>query len=198
MATDNGSKLIVIGSSAGGIEALTRLVADLPADLPAAVVIAQHLDPRRPSHLAEILERHATLPIKVVEETTRLDDGVIFVVPPNRFVEVGEDGLRLRRAKRGSIAPSIDVLLGSAASVYGERLTAVILTGTGSDGSSGAWDVKQAGGTVVIENPETRHVPVDAGLGLAVARRREGRYRLGRGGRGRTAAIDGRPARGRR
>ena len=68
VATDNGSQLIVIGSSAGGIEALSRLVADLPADLPAAVVIAQHLDPRRPSHLAEILERHATLPIKVVDD----------------------------------------------------------------------------------------------------------------------------------
>ena len=89
---ENGSQLIVIGSSAGGIEALSRLVAGLPADLPAAVVIAQHLDPRRSSHLAEILERHATLPIKVVDATTRLDDGVIFVVPPNRLVEVADGG----------------------------------------------------------------------------------------------------------
>ena len=150
---ENGSQLIVIGSSAGGIEALSRLVAGLPSDLPAAVVIAQHLDPRRSSHLAEILERHATLPIKVVDATTRLDDGLIFVVPPNRLVEVGHDGLRLRRAKRGTVAPSIDILLKSAAKVYRERLTAVILTGTGSDGSSGAWEVKQSGGTVVIENP---------------------------------------------
>jgi two-component system, chemotaxis family, CheB/CheR fusion protein len=156
---ENGSQLIVIGSSAGGIEALSRLVAGLPADLPAAVVIAQHLDPRRSSHLAEILERHATLPIKVVDTTTRLDDGLIFVVPPNRLVEVRDDGLRLRRATRGTVAPSIDLLLKSAAKVYGERLTAVILTGTGSDGSSGAWDVKQSGGTVVIENPETATFP---------------------------------------
>ena len=90
---------------------------------------------------------------------TRLEDGVIFVVPPNRTVEFGDDGLKLRRPKRGTIAPSIDLLLKSAAKVYGERLTAVILTGTGSDGSSGAWHVKQAGGTVVIENPETAKFP---------------------------------------
>ena len=158
-ATDTGSQLVVIGSSAGGIEALSRLVAHLPADLPAAVVVAQHLDPKRSSHLAEILGRHATLPVKVADDTTRLDDGVIFVVPPNRVGEVVDDGLRLRPAKRGTIAPSVDLLLKSAAKVYGERLTAVILTGTGSDGSSGAWHVKQAGGTVVIEDPETAMFP---------------------------------------
>ena len=96
---------------------------------------------------------------------------MIFVVPPNRLVEVGDDGLRLRRPKRGTIAPSIDLLLKSAAKVYGERLTAVILTGTGSDGSSGAWEVKQSGGTVVIENPETAMFPSMPALGLAVAGR---------------------------
>ena len=159
MATNNRSQLIVIGASAGGIEALSRLVATFPGDLPAAVVIAQHLDPRRSSHLAEILERHAILPIKVAEESTRLDAGVIYVLPPNRMADVSEDGLRLRRPKRGSIAPSIDQLLTSAAKWYGERLTAVILTGTGSDGSSGAWTVKQAGGAIVIENPETAMFP---------------------------------------
>ncbi len=159
VATDTASQLVVVGSSAGGIEALSRLVAHLPADLPAAVVVAQHLDPKRVSHLAEILARHATLPVKVADDTTSLDDGVIFVLPPNRVAEVVDDVLRLRPSKRGVIAPSVDLLLKSAAKVYGERLTAVILTGTGSDGSSGAWHVKQAGGTVVIEDPETAMFP---------------------------------------
>jgi two-component system CheB/CheR fusion protein len=159
VSTGSGSQLIVIGSSAGGIEALSRLVANLPADLPAAVVLAQHLDPKRSSHLAEILERHTTLPLQVVDGTTALAHGVIYVVPPNRLVEVADDGLRLRRPKPGTLAPSIDLLLKSAARIYRERLTAVILTGTGSDGSSGAWHVKQAGGTVVIENPETAMFP---------------------------------------
>jgi two-component system CheB/CheR fusion protein len=153
------SQLVVIGSSAGGIEALSRVVASLPADFPAPIVIAQHLDPRRPSHLHEILARRATLPVRVVEEREALEDGVIFVVPSNRIVEISHGDLRLRAAKAGAIAPSIDVLFESAASVFGPGLIAVILTGSGSDGSSGAWHVKKAGGAVVIENPATAMFP---------------------------------------
>ncbi len=153
------SQLVVIGSSAGGIEALSRVVASLPADFPAPIVIAQHLDPRRPSHLHEILARHATLPVRVVEEREALEDGVIFVVPSNRIVEISHGDLRLRAAKAGAVAPSIDVLFESAASVFGPGLIAVILTGSGSDGSSGAWHVKKAGGAVVIENPATAMFP---------------------------------------
>jgi two-component system CheB/CheR fusion protein len=153
------SQLVVIGSSAGGIEALSRLVASLPADFAAPIVIAQHLDPRRPSHLPEILARHATLPVRQVEERAALEDGVIFVVPSNRIVEMSSGELRLRAAKAGAVAPSIDVLLESAAGVFGPGLIAVILTGSGSDGSAGAWHVKRAGGTVVIENPATAMFP---------------------------------------
>ena len=154
-----GGHLVVIGSSAGGIEALSRVVEDLPPDLATPVVIAQHLDPRRTSHLGEILERHTNLPIRVVDETARLEDGGIFVVPANRLVEVVDDGLRLRPARRGAVAPSIDLLFSSAAKVFGDRLIAVVLTGTGSDGAAGAWDVKRAGGTVVVESPETAMFP---------------------------------------
>ena len=149
----------MIGSSAGGIEALSRLVASLPADFPAPIVIAQHLDPRRPSHLHEILARHATLPVRVVEEREALEDGVIFVVPSNRLVEISAGDLRLRAARAGAVAPSIDVLFESAAGVFGPGLIAVILTGSGSDGSAGAWHVKKAGGAVVIENPATAMFP---------------------------------------
>ena len=90
------SQLVVIGSSAGGIEALSRVVAGLPSDFPAPIVIAQHLDPRRPSHLGEILSRHATLPIKVVEDAAPLEGGVIFVVPSNKLVEIVDGELHLR------------------------------------------------------------------------------------------------------
>ena len=150
---------MVIGSSAGGIEALSRVVAGLPADFPAPIVIAQHLDPRRPSHLHEILARHATLPVRVVEDCEALEDGVICVVPSNRLVEMNSGELRLSAATPGSPAPSIDVLLESAASAFGEGLIAVILTGSGSDGAAGARHVKEAGGVVVIENPETAMFP---------------------------------------
>jgi two-component system CheB/CheR fusion protein len=153
------SQLVVIGSSAGGIEALSQVVTSLPSDFSAPIVIAQHLDPRRPSHLGDILSRHSTLPIKVVEETAALEDGVIFVVPSNRLVEIVDSELRLRPAKPGSVAPSVDLLLETAAAAFGPGLIAVILTGSGSDGSDGAWHVKQAGGAVVIENPATALFP---------------------------------------
>ncbi|MBA2300449.1 MAG: PAS domain S-box protein, partial [Chloroflexi bacterium] len=152
-------QLVVIGSSAGGIEALSRVVASLPEGFPAPIVIAQHLDPRRPSHLAEILTRHATLPIKVVEDTAALENGVIFVIPSNRLVEIVKGQLHVRPAERGSIAPSVDLLLETAAAAFGPGLIAVILTGSGSDGSAGAWHVKRAGGAVVIENPATALFP---------------------------------------
>src|SRR5688572_12959156 len=154
-----GSQLVVLGASAGGIEALSRVVASLPPDFPVPVVIAQHLDPRRPSHLGEILSRHATLPIKVVDDTAALEDGVIYVVPSNRLVEIVKGELQLRPARKGSIAPSVDLLLETAAASYGSGLIAVILTGSGSDGSAGAWHVKQAGGAVVVEDPATALFP---------------------------------------
>ena len=170
-------QLVVIGSSAGGIEALTRLVADVPGDFDAAIVIAQHLDPRRPSHLAEILERHATLPVRVVADGDPLSEGVIHVVPPNRLVEVVGDAVRLRRVPAETTAPSIDRLLTSAAKAFGERAIAVILTGTGADGSAGAWEVKRAGGAVVIENPETAAFPSMPAAVSPSHRRRAGRPR---------------------
>jgi two-component system, chemotaxis family, CheB/CheR fusion protein len=152
-------QLVVIGSSAGGIEALSRVVETLPADFPAPIVIAQHLDPRRPSHLHEILGRRTKLPVRVVEDREVLENGVIFVVPSNRLVGLSHGALRVRESKPGTIAPSIDMLLESAAGAFGSGLIAVILTGSGSDGSAGAWHVKQAGGTVVIENPKTAMFP---------------------------------------
>jgi two-component system CheB/CheR fusion protein len=152
---DRDSQLVVIGSSAGGIEALSRVVASLPADFPAPVLIAQHLDPRRASHLAEILERHATMPIKIVKDGQSLQNGVIFVIPSNHLAEIVSEQVRLRPARPGRVAPSVDLLLESAAKAFGAGLMAVILTGTGTDGSAGAWHVKEHGGSVVIENPAT-------------------------------------------
>jgi two-component system CheB/CheR fusion protein len=153
------SQLVVIGASAGGIEALSRVVASLPPDFPVPIVIAQHLDPRRPSHLREILARHTPLPVKTVTQRASLQPGAVYVVPANRHVELTDHELHLRKPVGGGIAPSVDLLLESAARTYGAGLIAVVLTGSGSDGSVGARHVKLAGGTVVIENPATAMFP---------------------------------------
>jgi two-component system CheB/CheR fusion protein len=151
--------LVVVGSSAGGIEALLVLVGTLPAGFPAPVVLAQHLDPNRPSNLAQILERRSSLPIVVVSEHTPLEAGKIYVVPANRHVRIRDGHVELEADQGDRPRPSVDLLLSSAARVYGERLIAVILTGSGSDGAAGAIDVKNAGGTVIIQNPQTAHYP---------------------------------------
>lgn len=152
-------QLVVIGSSAGGIEALSTLVSTLATPFPAPCVIAQHLDPSRPSHLGEILARRSTVPVVTVQEHEQLLSGTVYVVPANHHVEVTDHDITLHPHKEGRPKPSIDLLLSSASEVYGERLIAVILTGTGSDGALGCRAVKAAGGTVLIENPDTAAYP---------------------------------------
>src|SRR5262245_29607289 len=153
------NELVVVGSSAGGIEALSILVSSLPKDFPAPIVLAQHLDPFRPSNLDQILERRSTLPIVVVQDSTQLEVGKVYVVPANRHVAIRDGQVRLEDDHGNRPRPSVDLLLSSAAESYGDRLIAVILTGSGADGAAGAVDVKKAGGTVIIQNPETARYP---------------------------------------
>jgi two-component system CheB/CheR fusion protein len=151
---------VVVGASAGGIEALSTLVSTLPTGFPAPIVLAQHLDPHHPSHLGEILARYTPLPVQTVTDEAPLEDGIIYVIPADRNVEVADHVLRLRANGVGlRPKPSINLLFSSAAAAYGEQLIAVILTGTGSDGASGAYQVKAAGGVVIIENPQTAAYP---------------------------------------
>ena len=152
---------MVVGSSAGGVGALSTLVSTLNKSFPAPIVLAQHLDPQRPSHLGSILERRSTLPIEVVSEhgPTKLEGGRIYVVPANRHVRIRDGNVHLEGDHADRPKPSVDMLLSSAAESYGEHLIAVILTGSGSDGAAGTVDVKQAGGVVIIQNPETAAYP---------------------------------------
>ncbi|WP_437683865.1 CheR family methyltransferase [Sorangium sp. So ce131] len=152
-------QLVVIGCSAGGIQALCMLVSTLRAPFPAPIVVAQHLDPKRPSHLVEVLSRRSALPVRAVAAVSPLENGVLYVVPPGRDVELTDHELRLRPENNDRPKPSVDMLFRTAAEVYGESLIAVILTGNGSDGSAGARHVKKCGGTVVVENPNTASFP---------------------------------------
>jgi two-component system CheB/CheR fusion protein len=152
------NELVIVGTSAGGVEALSVLVSTLPADFPAPIILAQHLDPERPSALGDILMRRATLPVEIIEDHAVLQPGRIYVVPSNTDVRIEDGHIGLDRSVERP-RPSIDRLLSSAALVYAERLIAVILTGTGGDGAAGAVDVKDAGGVVVIQSPESARYP---------------------------------------
>jgi two-component system CheB/CheR fusion protein len=152
--------LVVVGASAGGIEALSTLVSTLHPEFPAPIILAQHLDPSRFSHLREILANRAGLPVQTVQDREHLQNGTIYVVPADRHVEISDHSVHvLTEPRRGRPAPSIDLLLASAADAFGEQLIAVILTGLGSDGADGARRVKEMGGTVIIQNPQTATHP---------------------------------------
>ncbi|MGH7684766.1 MAG: chemotaxis protein CheB, partial [Vulcanimicrobiaceae bacterium] len=121
--------LIVTGSSAGGIDALRALVAGLPSELAAAVVVAQHLDPKRESHLVDILKQHSALKLKTVEARQQLATGTIYVIPPGSDVGIVDHSANLYLEPRSGAKPSIDRLFTTAAEVYGDRLIAIVLSG---------------------------------------------------------------------
>jgi two-component system CheB/CheR fusion protein len=151
--------LVVIGSSAGGIEALSILVGTLPENFPAPVVLAQHLDPTRPSNLDQILQKRTPLPVEVVTASSVLRPGRIYVVPSNHHVSIQDGHVEVQGDTLKRPLPSVDTLLTTAARAYSEHLIAVILTGSGSDGASGAVDVKNAGGIIIVQNPQTARYP---------------------------------------
>ncbi|HLX57872.1 MAG TPA: CheR family methyltransferase [Ktedonobacteraceae bacterium] len=151
--------LVVVGSSAGGVEALSTLIGTLPVDFPAPIVLAQHLDPNRPSALDMILQRRTHLSVVLVHSHTSLEPGKVYVVPSNYHATIRDGYVELQGDHDKRPRPSVDMLLSSAARAYGDRLIAVILTGSGSDGAAGAVDVKNAGGTVIVQDPKTARYP---------------------------------------
>lgn len=158
--------LVVVGSSAGGVEALSELVSTLPADFPAPIILAQHLHPERESSLDQILARRSRLPVQSITGRHALENGVIYLVIPNTHIRISDHEVTRLPDDHERPMPSIDLLFSTASEVFNERLIGVILTGTGPDGSAGARDIKIRGGTVVIQNPETAAFP---GMPLSLA-----------------------------
>src|SRR5215207_2727591 len=159
-----GHDLIVLGASAGGVEAVSALVAGLPADLRAAVCVVIHLRPDTQSHLAEILARQTTLPVVPARHGMTLRTGTIYVAVPDVHMLIERTGdagvLRLVRGPRENRArPAVDPLFRSAALAYGPRVIGVVLSGALDDGTAGLWTVKDRGGITVVQEPEDAAVP---------------------------------------
>jgi len=152
--------LVVLGASAGGVEALSTVVGGLPADLPAALVVVLHVAPTHPSRLPEILSRAGTLPAMHAINGDELVDGRVYVAPPDRHVLVDRSRLRVVRGPReNGLRPAADPLFQSAANAYGESVVAVVLSGTRDDGAAGACAVSRRNGTVVVQDPEDATFP---------------------------------------
>jgi two-component system chemotaxis response regulator CheB len=150
--------VVAVAASAGGVQALSEMLAGLPADFSAAVVVVQHLDPNHRSHLVEILGRRTRLPVVQARDGDRLEPGLIVVAPPGAaHLAVGPRGaLALEHsAARHHVRPSADRLFESLAESFGRRAAAVVLTGMGRDGAAGASAVKRMGGRVIAQDEAT-------------------------------------------
>ncbi len=150
-------KAIVIGSSAGGINALTKVLSVLPADFPLPIVIVQHLHPESGHHLPHILGTKSALKIKQADEKELIKKGWVYLAPPNYHLLIEEDftfSLSLESPVNYS-RPSIDVLFESAVYAYRQHLIGIILTGANHDGSLGLKKIKETGGFTIVQDPKT-------------------------------------------
>jgi two-component system CheB/CheR fusion protein len=148
--------VIGIGASAGGLEALERLFESTPTETGLAFVVVQHLSPDFKSLTDDILARRTRLPIRVVEDGMPVRANAIYLIPPRKDMIVRGGRLLLTDKDPGqTVTLPIDHFLRSLAQEAGERAVAVILSGTGSDGSRGIRDVRAAGGMVVAQDPES-------------------------------------------
>jgi two-component system chemotaxis response regulator CheB len=165
--------LIVIGASWGGLHAAGEILAALPPDTDATVVIAQH---RRADivegGLAGLLRHRAQLPVADVEDKAPIEGGRVYLAPPDYHLLIQEGYFSLSKEEHVHHArPSIDVLFESAADAYRERVIGVILTGANADGAKGLAEIKRRGGVAVVQDPgtaERREMPA-AALALTAA-----------------------------
>lgn len=148
-----------MGASAGGIEPLKRITSELPAGLPAAVAVVLHV-PATGSRLPDIINRDAVLPADHAVDGGPVVAGRIAVAPPDHHLLV-RDGrfVVVRGPRENGFRPAIDPLFRSAASSYGSRAVAVVLSGSGADGSAGSAAVAARGGCVIVQDPDEASFP---------------------------------------
>jgi two-component system, chemotaxis family, protein-glutamate methylesterase/glutaminase len=149
--------VVALVTSAGGLDALAQVLAPLPTDLPAALLVVQHLHPDHRSHLAQLLGRHTTLPVRAAHNNDELQMGTVLVAPPARHLLVTSEA-RLGLIDSGALPParpSADLLLATLAVTCGPRALAVVLTGKGTDAQAGIRAISHCGGTVFAQDEAT-------------------------------------------
>lgn len=147
-------RIIVIGASAGGFEALQTLVAGLPKGLPASIFVVWHMAPEVRGILPYVLNKYDTLPAANACDGEEIEVGRIYVAPPDRHMLLERGRIRITRGpKENRFRPAVDPLFRSAAYVYGEQVIGIVLSGALDDGTSGLWIVKRRGGIAIVQHP---------------------------------------------
>jgi len=157
-----GIEAIVIGTSAGGVDALSMVLPRLPAALHAAVLIVLHLPRERPSLLVEIFESRCARPVREAQDKEPIEAGTVYFAPPDYHLLV-DAGPTIALSADELVhysRPSIDVLFESAADLYGSGLLGIVMTGASEDGAAGLAAVHRAGGMTVVQRPDTALAPL--------------------------------------
>lgn len=149
-------KVVVIGASAGGIDAIIQVLSRLPPDLPAAILIVQHLSSNYQSRLPELLGRYSPLRVYLAQNRMPLEAGVIYVAVPGQHLRLGNECLFLGADEAVQyVRPAADVLFASAAEAFGPKVIGVILSGSGQDGACGCQKIKAKGGVTIAQDEKT-------------------------------------------
>ncbi|MDX6598023.1 MAG: two-component system, chemotaxis family, protein-glutamate methylesterase/glutaminase [Gaiellales bacterium] len=149
-------ELVAIGASWGGLQAVECVLASLPADFGAAVVIAQHRQGRadHDDRLSHLLDAHCLLDVQEAEDKQALRPGIVLVAPADYHLLVEHESVALSVDPPVNFSrPSIDILLASAADAYGERAAGVVLTGANGDGAEGLARIARRGGPAIVQDP---------------------------------------------
>jgi two-component system chemotaxis response regulator CheB len=160
-------KMIVIGTSMGGLSALEAILTTLPANFAVPIAIVQHISPDAGKHLIQHFQQTCHLSVKEAEDLETIQSHCIYFAPPgyHLMIEAGGTFSLCVGEKISYSRPSIDVLFHSAARIYHEQLLGIILTGANHDGTAGAKSIKSHGGTVIVQDPataEAKYMPISA------------------------------------
>jgi two-component system chemotaxis response regulator CheB len=147
-------RLIVMGASAGGFDPLKVILAGLPADLAAAILIVVHIPPDSPGFLPRVFGRICALPVDHAMDGDPLRTGQVYFAPPDRHIVIEDGCVRVSRGPKENFSrPAIDPLFRSAAQYFGRRTIGVVLSGCLDDGTAGCWTIKRRGGVTIAQDP---------------------------------------------
>ncbi len=153
--TNNNMLIVGIGASAGGLDPLKTFIEELPQKTGMAFIVIVHLAPEHKSNMAELLQRHTDLSVVQVNDKTEIKEDYVYIIPPNKALTVGDSHLTLSEREKDNHQPRvIDQFFRSLGSVKGHNAVCILLSGTGSDGTTGMKTVKENGGMSIAQDPE--------------------------------------------